>query len=122
MLPLLERITRVRMRLPFPESGQSQNTVVAHCSTIRFRPEFIEAARASMDGALQDWSDTQRLLPNQLRQQIKVVGVKQGNLIDPAADGQIAKAKIHDKLKGIVWPFKANLTMSMMTSPQEQTS
>ena len=78
-----------------------EDAVLEHYSTIRFKPEFIEAVRASMDGALQDAADTQRLLRNQLQQQIKALGVKEENLIDLAADGQIAKAKIHAKLREI---------------------
>jgi site-specific DNA recombinase len=79
-----------------------EDAVTEHYKTaIQFKPDFIAAIKALIESTLGNAENAQKLLHHQLRQQLKALSVKTDNLIDLAADGQIAAERVRAKLREI---------------------
>ncbi len=63
-----------------------------------FSDEFIELVCKAMDDAVSDQEQAQRLLKNQLDEQIDQLDTQEEHLIDLAADAQLPQAKIKSRL------------------------
>ncbi len=80
---------------PFHDLGRVEEAVERHYKRKRFSAEFIGLVRRMMDEAVSDQDEAQRLLKQQLDEQIDRLDTQEENLIDLAADGELP----HDKIK-----------------------
>jgi len=80
---------------PFHDLGRVEGAVERHYKRKRFSAEFIGLVRRMMDEAVSDQDEAQRLLKQQLDEQIDRLDTQEENLIDLAADGELP----HDKIK-----------------------
>lgn len=72
-----------------------------HYTTKKHSPEFLRAFRALMADTVGDADEAQRLLKKQLDSQLAALDVQEENLLDLAADGTVASAKIKARLRKI---------------------
>ncbi len=86
---------------PYSNVDRVERAIEEHYKTIRLSPEFIEAVRGQLEAAITDKANTQRLLRKQLETQIQQFNVKEENLLDLAADGELPVAKIKARLHEI---------------------
>ncbi|MFX5785213.1 hypothetical protein ABTE36_22225, partial [Acinetobacter baumannii] len=75
--------------------------IEAHYKSIRLSEEFIAAVRARLEEAVADKARAQQLLRQQLETQLRQLSVKEENLLDLAADGELPTARIKVKLHEI---------------------
>lgn len=75
--------------------------VEEHYKTIRFHPDFIKALQQVMRQTLADSASATRLLRADLNKQLKALDVKENNLLDMAAAGDLAREKIQQRLRDI---------------------
>jgi site-specific DNA recombinase len=75
--------------------------VEEHYKTIRFAPGFIAALRKSMHKTLADSASATRLLRQDFIKKLKALDIKEDNLLDMAAAGDLAKDKIQQRLRDI---------------------
>lgn len=81
---------------------EATNSSISPRSTVQaMNAEFIEAVRGQLEAAITDKANTQRLLRKQLETQIQQFNVKEENLLDLAADGELPVAKIKARLHEI---------------------
>lgn len=83
---------------PYSNVEQVERAIEAHYKTIRLSAEFIAAVRGGIEAAAADKVRAQRLLRQQLENQLRQLAVKEENLIDLAADGELPTARIKVKL------------------------
>lgn len=76
-----------------------EDAVERHYTTKRHSPEFLRAFRALMADTVGDADEAQRLLKKQLDGQLAALDVQEENLLDLAADGTVASAKIKARLR-----------------------
>ncbi|WP_342774375.1 hypothetical protein [Gordonia oryzae] len=86
---------------PYNNKDLVEAAIEEHYKTIHFSPEFIEGLRTVMEELLADTTAAARLHRNQLTTQLKSLDVKEENLLDLAADGIIATAKVQRRLREI---------------------
>lgn len=75
--------------------------MIEHYRTIQLDSEFTAAVEEMIDAALADQAGTQRLLRNQLKNQLNRLSVKADNLVDLVADGGLAASKAGDRIRAI---------------------
>ena len=78
-----------------------EDAVERHYTTKKHSPEFLRAFRALMADTVGDADEAQRLLKKQLDSQLAALDVQEVNLLDLAADGTVASAKIKARLRKI---------------------
>lgn len=86
---------------PYSNVDLVEAAVEEHYKTLRFTPEFIAALRSSMRQTLADSASATRVLHLDLKKQLKQLDVKEDNLLDMAASGDLAKDKIQQRLRDI---------------------
>lgn len=86
---------------PYSNLDLVEAAVEEHYKTIRFAPGFVAALRAGMHQTLADSAGATRLLRQDLAKQLKRLEVKEDNLLDMAASGDLAKDKIQQRLRDI---------------------
>lgn len=83
---------------PHHELSAIETAVERHYGRKRFTEAYIELVRGLMDDAVSDQEESQRLLRRQLKEQVDRLDTQEENLIDLAADGEIAKDRIKARL------------------------
>lgn len=78
-----------------------EEAVEEHYRTLSFDPDFLEAMRSLLATTLADQEDAQRLLKQQLDDQLAGLDAKESNLLDLASDGTLPQQKIRLKLREI---------------------
>lgn len=78
-----------------------EDAVIEHYRTVRLQPEFIAAVERSIDDALGEQENAQRLLRNQLTNQLNRLSVQADNLIDLVAEGGLASSKARERIRTI---------------------
>ncbi len=86
---------------PYNNKDLVEAAIEEHYKTIHFSPEFIEGLRTVMEELLADTTAAARLHRKQLTTQLKSLDVKEENLLDLAADGTMATAKVQRRLREI---------------------
>ncbi len=88
-------------QMPFVPVHVVEDAVLDHYATIGFTAEFTAAVSAHMDQTLNDTIGAARLLKRQLATQLAALDTKEENLLDLAAEGSLAQAKIRTRLHEI---------------------
>ena len=86
---------------PYSNMERVERAIEVHYKSIRLGAEFIAAVRARLEEAVADKARAQQLLRQQLETQLRQLAVKEENLIDLAADGELSTARIKVKLHEI---------------------
>lgn len=87
---------------PYSNMTKVEDAVAGLYGTvIRFTPEFVAQMREEMQRALHDEQGAQQLLRDQVRSQIRALSVKEENLVDLAADGELPQQVIRTRLRDI---------------------
>ncbi|APZ35630.1 resolvase [Microbacterium aurum] len=86
---------------PYSNMERVERAIEAHYKTIRLSTEFIAAVRENLESAVADKVKAQQLLRKQLENQLRQLAVKEENLLDLAADGELPTARIKVKLHEI---------------------
>lgn len=86
---------------PYSNMERVERAIEAHYKTIQLSPEFITAVRSHLEEAVADKARAQQLLQQQLQAQLRQLAVKEENLIDLAADGDLPTGRVKVKLHEI---------------------
>jgi DNA invertase Pin-like site-specific DNA recombinase len=86
---------------PYSNLDLVEAAVEDHYKTLRFTPGFISSLRTVLRQTLTDSASATRLVRQDLHKQLKKLDVKEDNLIDMAATGDLAKEKIQQRLRDI---------------------
>lgn len=87
--------------VPYLNVAAVEQAVIDHYATVTFSDEFKAAVRAQLDAALvHDLGSTQGVR-DRLEGRLEALDTKESNLLDLAADGDLPKAKIKEKLIAI---------------------
>lgn len=86
---------------PYSSMERVERAIEAHFKTIQLGAEFIAAVREQLEEAVADKARAQQLLRQQLENQLRQLAVKEENLIDLAADGELPTPRIKVKLHEI---------------------
>nr|WP_307333938.1 recombinase family protein [Microbacterium sp. SORGH_AS_1204] len=86
---------------PYSNVERVERAIEAHYKTIRLSGEFIAAVKERLEAAIADKARAEQLLRQQLETQLRQLAVKEENLIDLAADGELPTARIKVKLHEI---------------------
>lgn len=86
---------------PYSNLDLVEAAIEDHYKTIRFSPGFIETLSKSMRQVLSDSANSARILRSDLTKQLKQLDVKEDNLLDMAAAGELAKEKIQQRLRDV---------------------
>ena len=78
-----------------------EDAVIEHYRTLRLHPDFTAAVERMINEALDDQAGAQRLLQQQLKNQLNRLSVKADNLVDLVADGGLAASKARDRIRAI---------------------
>ena len=105
---------------PYSNVERVERAIEEHYKSIRLSPEFIEAVRGQLEAVVADKVGTQRLLRKQLETQINQLNVKEENLLDLAADGELPIAKIKARLHEIT--RQRDKLVSGLTSVEDDLS
>lgn len=86
---------------PYMHIDKIEAAVAEHYATIGFTPEFTDDVRRRMREALDDQQTAGALLANQAERHLARLDRQEANLIDLAADGDIATTKVRQRLRDI---------------------
>ena len=86
---------------PYNNVELVEAAIEEHYKTIHFSQDFIDGLRGVMEELLADTTAASRLQRKQLTTQLKSLDVKEENLLDLAADGTMATAKVQRRLREI---------------------
>lgn len=86
---------------PYSNLDLVEAAVEEHYKTLRFHSGFIDALRKAMHRTLADSASATRLLRTDLTKQLKSLDVKEDNLLDLAASGELARDKIQQRLRDV---------------------
>ena len=78
-----------------------EDRVAAFVGRCRFSAEFIDTTRALLDETLKDVGSATKLRHDQLRSELRKLDHQEENLLDLAADGNLASSKIRARLLDI---------------------
>ncbi len=78
-----------------------EDAVADHYRTIRFNPDLADAIRAEVTAVLTDHQSTTRLLHQQTTTHLARLDRQEENLLDLAADGDMPKTKVKERLRRI---------------------
>lgn len=84
--------------VPYLNVSDVEEAVIRHYATIQFSDEFKEAVRARLDAALADDLDGSQVVRDRLEARLTSLATKESNLLDLAADGDLPKEMIKQKL------------------------
>jgi site-specific DNA recombinase len=86
---------------PYNNLQRVEEAVEEHYRSVAFTPDFITAMRQVIRGTLADSESAQRLLHQQLKDQLAKLSANEDNLLDLAADDALPQAKIRSRLREI---------------------
>ncbi len=86
---------------PYWDMDEVEDAVLRHYATIRLQPGFVDRVRTILYESLADRAQATKLLEQQLRGQVAKLDLQEENLLDLAADGETAPAKIRQRLHRI---------------------
>jgi site-specific DNA recombinase len=78
-----------------------EQAVLDHYATVEFSAEFKAAVRARLDEALAEDLGSTQAVRERLGARLSALDTRESNLLDLAADGEIPKEKIKEKLIAI---------------------
>lgn len=78
-----------------------EDAVLEHYCTVQLQPAFIDAVEQAIDAALDDQAGAQRLLRNQLKNQLNRLSVQADNLVELVANGGLASTKARERIRTI---------------------
>jgi site-specific DNA recombinase len=94
-----------------------EDAVEAHYATIRFSTRFVADVRAHTARVIDEQEAAERLLHEQLTNELQALDAREENLIELAADGDIPQLKIKTKLREIA-SQRRRLTERLATTTQ----
>lgn len=83
---------------PFTSTDRIEEAVERHYNIVQFAPEFIESMRGQIERVLADTTQTKRLLARQLKTQLAAIDAKEANLVDLAAEGDLATKIVRQRI------------------------
>ena len=86
---------------PYLNVHTVEQAVLDHYATVDFSEEFREAVRARLDQALETDLGSSQAIRARLAARLAALDVKEDNLLDLAADGDLPKERIREKLIAI---------------------
>lgn len=86
---------------PYWDMDEVEDAVLRHYTTIRLEPEFADQVRTVLYESLADRERATKLLEQQLRGQLAKLDLQEEDLLDLAADGETAPAKVRQRLHRI---------------------
>lgn len=86
---------------PFLPVEDVEEAIAQHYATLRFDADLIEKVTASVKEVLADEHAATRLARDQARTELARLDVREENLLDLAADGDLPQAKIRQRLRDI---------------------
>lgn len=102
---------------PYVNVDDVEEKVAEHYASLRLEPDLIERVEAEVRRALADDQASTRLIRNQVKAQLARLDVQEENLLDLAADGDLPKAKISQRLRDI-----EEQRQTLQASEQQATS
>ncbi len=86
---------------PYVNVHAVEQAVIDHYAAVTLSDEFKEAVRARLDGALAHDLGSTQAVRDRLEARLAALDTKEDNLLDLAADGELPKEKIREKLRTI---------------------
>ena len=87
--------------LPYLPTPQVERAIARYFATLRFSPEALQAARDSVNEALELLSSRQKDQRTRLAKELKKLDVQEERLIDLATDGSLATDALRKRLRDI---------------------